>query len=130
MHLSCSLCNHKDLSKFTVLAHNGVELSFLKGIRIRTTNSVKVGFKKKKKKSTESTSAFFTKNLLFPTLIPNLYCRSDRHQSKISLMGTIRKQTSLKGRSVQSEYKETPMAVNKMNGFGLLLKCDISARIL
>lgn len=41
-------------------------------------------------------------------------------------MGAIREHTSLKGRSVQSEYKETPVAVNKTNGFGLLLKYDIS----
>lgn len=85
----------------------------------------------KKKKSTKLTSAVLLRqDSVFPTLIHNLCCRSDRGWSKVSLTGTIRKHTSLKGRSVQSEYKGTPMVINKMNGFGLLLKYDISARIL
>ena len=45
-------------------------------------------------------------------------------------LGDYQKDTSLKGRSGQSEYNGTPTTINEMNGFGLLLKYDISARIL
>lgn len=130
--LLCSLTNHKDLPNSQHYHNNSGALSWV--FEMYRNKDVKLNAswfqKKKKKKSTKPNSVILLRqeSVSWVNSPPWLQVRWTGAESVSR--GLSEKHTSLKGRSGQWEHKGTPMTINKMNGFGLLLKYDISARIL